>query len=105
MGQEKEREPTAKLLVDNITDFRFHAAYLAYSEAWDGNHSDDVRIKLNGLISSLSSTDPNYEEFYFNLSQFRKQRPESYSRTRIQGQRKGDYRRSEQKKERNSRYK
>ena len=101
---EQEKEHTEKLLVDNISDFKFHAAYMAYSEAWDENTSDEIRTKLNGLISLLSSGEANYGDFYYNLNQFRKQRSGSYLRARIQSQRKSDWRRSEKKSARNSRY-
>ena len=99
----QEREPISKLQTDNPSDFKFHAAYMAYSEAWDENRSDSTRAELNELISSLSTGKASYEEFYANLSQFRKQRTE-FRRERIQSQRKRDWRMSEQKKERNARY-
>ncbi len=104
MEPEKEREPASKLLIDNPSDFKFHAAYRAYSEAWDENLSDEIRTKLNSFISSLGSAEANYEEFYSNLSRFRKQEYDSHLRTRFQSQRKSDWRRSEQKNARNSRY-
>jgi len=99
----QEREPISKLQMDNPSDFKFHVAYMAYSEAWDENRSDATRTELNELISSLSAGKASYEEFYANLSQFRKQRVE-FRRERIQSQRKRDWRMSEQKKERNARY-
>ncbi len=101
---EQEKEPAPKLLIDNPLDFKFHAAYLAYSEAWDANPSDEARIKLNGLISSLGSTEANYEEFYSSISRFRKLEKDFNLRARIQSQRKHDWRRSEKKNARNSRY-
>ena len=98
------REPISKLQMDNPSDFKFHAAYLAYSEAWDDNDSEATRAALNELISSLSTGRASYEEFYANLSQFRKQRIE-FRREPIQSQRKRDWRRSEQKSAREARYK
>ena len=104
MEQVNNREPATKLLIDDLSNFRFHVAYLAYSEAWDENPSDEARTHMNGLLSALTSPDPNYEEFYSLLGQFRKQRSEFHQRVRIQSQRKSDYRRTEKKTSRNSRY-
>ena len=53
MEQGKEKEPVSKLPLDNPSDFRFHAAYMAYSETCDGNDAEEVRNSLNQLISSL----------------------------------------------------
>ena len=100
----QEKEPVLKLQMDNPSDFKFHAAYMAYSEAWDDNHSEETRNELNESISALSSGKTSYEEFYANLSQFRKQRIE-FRRERIQSQRKRDWRQSEKKSARNARHK
>jgi hypothetical protein len=104
MEQEKAREPTSKLQMDNPSDFRFHVAYMAYSEAWEDNQSEATRTELNEMISSLSTGKASYEEFYANLTPFRKQRVE-FHRERIQSQRKRDWRRSEKKSARDARHK
>ena len=101
---EQEKEPVNKLKLDNPSDFRFHVAYMAYSEAWDENSSEDIRSKLNDIISSLSPTEADYEDFYSRISQYRTKQVE-YHRERIQGQRKRDYRLSEKKSARASRHK
>ena len=100
---EQAKEPVLKLLEDNPSDFKFHAAYLAYSEAWDENPSEETRITLNELISSLRSPEGDYERFYSSLGQFRKQSSDFHPRARIQSTRKSDWRRSEQKNARNAR--
>ena len=100
----QEKEPASKLQMDKPTDFKFHVAYMAYSETWDENESEDTRNELNELISSLSSGKSSYEDFYANLSQFRKNRVE-YRRELIQSVRKRDWRRSEQKTARDARHK
>jgi len=100
----QEKEPESKLDIDKPLDFKFHVAYMAYSEAWEDNRSEDTRGQLNELISSLSSGKSGYEEFYANLSQYRKQQVE-FHRERIQGMRKRDYRRSEAKSAREARHK
>ena len=63
-------EPVKKLEIDKPFEFKYHAAYLAYSKTWDENLSDEDRGKLNNLMKSL--TDNNYSNFYAALSQFRK---------------------------------
>ncbi|MCJ7631195.1 hypothetical protein MUP77_02160 [Candidatus Bathyarchaeota archaeon] len=100
----QEKESVQKLQLDNLSDFKFHVAYMAYSEAWDENLSEGTRTEINQLISSLSSGKADYNEFYANLSKFRKQQVELH-RERIQGQRKRDWRRSEKKDARNARHK
>ena len=40
-------EKVPKLMIDKPSDFLFHAAYTAYSKAWDENLSEDARTKLN----------------------------------------------------------
>jgi len=96
-----------KLDEDKPLDFRFHAAYMAYSKAWDENSSEEARAKLNELISSLKEDDSNYEMFYSSLGQFRKDRTEyqGQSRTRIRVQRKMEWRKSEARNARNARHK
>ncbi len=100
----KEKESVQKLQLDNLSDFKFHVAYMAYSKAWDDNISEGNRAEINQLISSLSSGKVDYDEFYANLSQFRKQQVD-FHRERIKGQRKRDWRRSEKKDSRNARHK
>ncbi len=100
----QEKKSVQKLQLDNLSDFKFHVAYMAYSEAWDENLSEGTRTEINQLISSLSLGKADYDEFYANLSKFRKQQVE-FHRERIQGQRKRDWRRSEQKDARNARHK
>jgi len=101
---EQEKEKVTKLELDNPADFRFHVAYMAYSEAWDENTSEDTRNKLNEIMSSLSVTEADYDDFYSKISQFRINKIE-FRRERIQGQRKRDYRMSEKKSARASRHK
>jgi len=103
MEQEKGRETVSKLQMDSQSDFKFYAAYMAYSETWDDNRSEEARVRLNELIASLRAGRASYEEFYSDLSQFRRQ-PSSLHRDRIQSRSKRDYRRSEKRSARDSRY-
>ena len=94
-----------KLGEEKPLDFRLHAAFLAYSKAWDDNSSQEARSKLNELVSSLGDDDASYEMFYAGLGQFRKDRTEYQSRARFKGQRKMEWRKSEAKNARNLRHK
>lgn len=109
MSQEPNKEDivTPKLLIDRPSDFRFHAAYLAYSEAWDKTASQEIRSKLNEIMESLSKNEIDYQNFYEKINQYRMNfRPESTrSRTYIETQRKREWRRERAKSERNARHK
>ena len=101
-----EEEVTKKLMIDRPSDFRFHAAYLAYSETWDKTTSEEEKMKLNEITLSLSEGEISYSNFYERLDQFR--RPGSkhyaYSRERIETQRKRDWRKTQTKNMRNARH-
>ena len=102
----QSNEEVIKLAIDRPSDFRFHAAYLAYSETWDKTTSEEAKMELNGIVSSLSEGEISYSNFYERLDQFR--RPGSkhyaYPRKRIETQRKRDWRKKQTKKMRNARY-
>jgi hypothetical protein len=106
MEEEKAKdESVSKLIIDEPSDFRFHAAYTAYSKAWDNASSEEDKVKLNEIMHSLSEGKTSYTVFYGELSHFREEFTEYRGRTRIRGQRKRDWRRSEAKKMRSSRHK
>ena len=102
----QSNEEVTKLIIDRPSDFRFHAAYLAYSETWDKTISEEEKMELNEITSSLSEGEISYSNFYKRLDQFR--RPGSkhyaYSRERIETQRKRDWRKKQNKNMRNARY-
>jgi len=118
MNQEPNTEdkPTAsavvsKLQIDRPIDFRFHAAYLVYSEAWDRAASEEVKKKLNELMESLSKETIDYENFYAGINQYRVEfNPEHFvasphsGRAWIETQRKSDWRRREERARRNERH-
>ncbi len=103
---ESDEEEVKKLMIDKPSDFRFHAAYLAYSETWDKTNSQETKKELNEITSSLFKEEISYSDFYKRLDQFR--RPGSkhytYPRKRIETQRKRDWRKKQTKKMRNARY-
>jgi len=101
--------PVAKLLIDNSSDFKFHAAYLTYSQAWDKASSPEVKMKLNEIITALSKNEIDYQSFYEQISRYRAEfNPEHYSgggRTFIETQKKKDWRRMQERNARNARHK
>jgi len=93
--EEPEKEPTqieevTKLLIDQPSDFKFHAAYLAYSKTWDKIDSPNTRAELNDILVSLSKDEMDYSNFY---------------RTLDDTQRKRDWRKKQTRSQRNQRHK
>ena len=99
----------SKLMIDSPSDFIFHAAYLAYSQAWDKTALQETKTKLNELILSLSKKEMDYESFYEKISQYMEGGSDSkhyaYPRDIIKTQGKKDWRRGEQRAGRNARHK
>ncbi len=99
-------EEAPKLTIDKPSDFRFHAAFLAYSNTWDKLASEEEKTKLNEITQSLSDGEISYSEFYKRLDQFRRPGSKHYafSRERIETQRKRDWRKKQTKNMRNARH-
>ena len=104
--EETQTEEATKLSIDKPSDFKFHAAYIAYSEAWDKIDSTNTRNELNDIITSLSNDEMGYSNFYRALDDYRRgeSRHYEFSRDKIETQRKRDWRQKQNKQERNSRY-
>lgn len=101
-----ELTPPEKLLIDNPSDFQFHAAYLTYSEAYDKSADFETKKQLNQNISALSQNLMDYPTFYKNISQHRVDAShQPQHRKLIKTQRKREWRRKIQKRERNKRHK
>ena len=108
--QEEARDKLAvsKLMIDEPSDFRFHAAYEAYSRIWVLDPPFEVKKELNAMISLLSEKKLSYRDFYLKIGRYRREfTPDQglRGRRRIQTQRKRDWRRKEARKKRDSRYK
>ena len=113
--ENKAQEPNVddavapKLMIDRPSDFRFHATYLIYSQAWDKATSQEIKSKLNEMITSLSKDEIDYKTFYGRIGQYRAElNPEQYyvgTRARIETQGKRDARKREAKNSRNARHK
>jgi hypothetical protein len=94
-----------KLLIDNTSNFQFHAAYLVYSEAFDASN-DDGKEELNKNIQNLQENKIDSQTFYQNIGRFRKLGPmPRQERFQMQTQRKKDWRKQSQRQERIKRHK
>ncbi len=102
-----ERHPVSKVTLEKAGDFKFKVAYEAYSQVFDKTPEIEDRERLNNIISQLFNQDISYQRFYGEIDQYRRSSDENreFLRTKIQGQRKRDYRRDEQKKHRIKRHK
>jgi hypothetical protein len=105
MNTENISDQTTLLLIDDASDFSFHAAYVAYSKAWNES-SNEIRVELNKIMLSLAENKQDYSAFYREIEKFRdgsssfSSRRPSFKRVR-----KRAYRRNEAKKLRISRHK
>ena len=104
--EEAQTEETKKLLIDDPSDFKFHAAYMAYSETWDKLSSPEIKKELNDMLMSLSKDEMSYSNFYRTLDEYRRQGSKhfEFSRERIETQRKRDWRQKQTRSQRNQRH-
>jgi hypothetical protein len=95
-----------KLVIDNPSDFQFHAAYLTYSDTYDKTANPETRKQLNQNIRTLQQNQIDYPTFYRNISQYRTEdgSQHTYGRTLIKTQKKREWRRKTQKHERIERH-
>ena len=102
----QEPSPPQKLLIDEPSNFQFHAAYLVYSELFDTATENEVKKELNINIEALKQNQISYETFYGNIARHRKiapvRRQDMFS---LQTQRKRDWRVKAQRQERIRRHK
>ncbi|MBC8223418.1 hypothetical protein H8E65_02440 [Candidatus Bathyarchaeota archaeon] len=100
-------EAVEKKVFEN-TDFKFSAAYGAYSERFDQSEEDEERQRLNDLIVKLDTNEISYPNFYDEVSkpdQDEDEKRYKFHRTRITGSRKFAARKAEQKSDRVKRHK
>ena len=100
-------EAVEKKVFEN-TDFKFSAAYGAYSERYDQSEGDEERQRLNDLIVNLDANEISYPNFYEEVSRPDREEGErryKFHRTRISGSRKFAARKAEQKSDRVKRHK
>ena len=103
----KQEQPAPeKLLIDEPSNFQFHAAYLVYSDLFDQATSVEVKKELNGQIEALKQNQIDLETFYRNVAHHRKMAPAPrHERFALQTQRKKDWRIKEQRQDRFRRHK
>jgi hypothetical protein len=95
-----------KLLIDELTNFPFHAAYLVYSELFDNATEAEAKADLNRNIEALKENRIDCETFYRNIAHHRKMSPNQYhERFSLQTQRKRDWRKKAQRQDRIKRHK
>ena len=94
-----------KLLIDDSSNFQFHAAYLVYSDTFDAVTDAQAKQELNKNVEDLKSTKIDYETFYMNISHYRKLDVPRQERFSMQTQRKKDWRKKTQRQERIKRHK
>ena len=63
-----------KLLIDDLSNFQFHAAYLVYEEAFDKASDAESKEELNQNIQDLKDNKISAETFYGNVSRFQEAR-------------------------------
>jgi hypothetical protein len=106
---DKQEQPPApppqKLLIDDNSNFQFHAAYLVYSDIFDHTTSDDVKREMNQHIEALKQGQTDLETFYRNVAHHRKLDTPRQERFSLQTQRKKDWRIKEQRQDRIRRHK
>lgn len=105
--ESKEATSTDRLQIDNPSNFQFHAAYVAYAEIFDKTSDTKVREELNQYIEALKENKIDYSEFYRKMSPYRGGSSPSarHNRSVLKTQRKRDWRRAKQKRERIKRHK
>ena len=96
-----------KLLIDDPSNFQFHAAYMVYSDLYDNNAGTDAKKELNRNIEDLKNNTIDPETFYVNISRYRRDvgPMQRHDRFTVQTQRKRDWRMKSQKQERIRRHK
>jgi hypothetical protein len=106
-SENKESSSPEKLLIDNPSNFQFHAAYLTYSDLYDKATSPETKKQLNQSIMALQQNQMDYPAFYENIDRFRGEdvTRHSYDRGFIKTQKKREWRRKTQKHERIERHK
>jgi hypothetical protein len=105
-SNKQEQPAPEKLLIDEPSNFQFHAAFLVYSDLFDQATSIEVKKELNGHIEALKQNQIDLETFYRNVAHHRKMTaPPRQERFALQTQRKKDWRIKEQRQERFRRHK
>jgi hypothetical protein len=103
-GVPEEQTPEKITFTDKL-DFKFTAAWEAYSKVFDTADAT-VKKELNDMVTKLHDGKLDYGLFYSTINQHIQgaDRGSSFRRARIEGQRKQEYAKDERKRGRNERY-
>jgi hypothetical protein len=104
-NEQKTEPKIEKLLIDDPTNFPFHAAYLVYEESFDKSSDPHSKMELNQNIQDLKENKIDSATFYMNISRYRKVDAPRQERFSMQTQRKRDWRKKEQRQDRIKRHK
>ena len=104
-NEQNNQAPVEKLLIDDLSNFQFHAAYVVYEESFDKVSDAQAKNELNQNIQDLKDNKINLETFYMNISRYRKLDVPRQERFSMQTQRKKDWRKKTQRQERIKRHK
>jgi len=104
-NEQKTEPQIEKLLIDDPTNFPFHAAYLVYEESFDKASDPHSKMELNQNIQDLKENKIDSATFYMNISRYRKVDAPRQERFSMQTQRKRDWRKKEQRQDRIKRHK
>jgi len=103
--QNNNQPQIEKLLIDDPSNFQYHAAYMVYSETFDKTQNANAKSELNQNIQDLKDNKINFETFYVKMAPLRKLDIPRQERFQMQTQRKKDWRRQSQRQERIKRHK
>jgi hypothetical protein len=102
---EQNQPQIEKLLIDDLSNFQFHAAYLVYEDAFNKSSDVEAKEELNENIQDLKEGKISAETFYGNISRYRKLDIPRQERFSMQTQRKKDWRKKTQRQDRIKRHK
>ena len=94
-----------KLLIDDLSNFQYHAAYMVYSETFDKTQNPNAKNELNQIIQDLKDNKIDTETFYIKMAPLRKIDIPRHERFAMTTQRKRDWRKQSQRQERIKRHK
>ena len=94
-----------KVVITDSSNFQFHAAYLAYLEAYNKTTDSEAKKYLNQNIIALQRNEIDYRTFYRNINQYRSiDRAQCQSKSSIRTQSKREWHNRMRKIERERRY-
>lgn len=103
-SEDTQQASPEKLLIDTPSDFQFHAAYLAYTEVFEKTEDPEAKKQLNDSITALQQKQMDYSTFYQTINKYRSESSQRLHRSSIKTQRKREWRKKAQRRERNKRY-